>query len=225
MSDPRAIKTIFINEEMFARGLLSGTTWQSAQPLSFYRGSQSLIRAHIMLNDGITYFCPPIGATWLAGFDNEFTGDHADLVVSLNDKFVAADWSGSDFYNGKLCWRMDWTTQALKGALGDNPSISGWICLWMFPIGESPVLIAQFPAVVNNVAVDPTTATAVEGITYPTTDVLIAAIRNITDPVGGLYRIRNGAVQLKNVTTGKFQTNTNSGAAGAETTDYGPQED
>lgn len=225
MSDPRAIKTIYINEELFSRGVLSGTTWQSAQPLTFYRGTQSLIQAHLLMNDGSTYFKPPAGATWLAGFDNTFIEDHADLVVSLNNQFIATDWSDADFSNGKICWRMDWSTASLKDALDDNSSMSGWMCLWMTPVGGYPVLIAQWPTTVNNIAVDPTTATPVEGITYPTMDVMLAALANITSPVGGLYRLRNGAFQLKNSTTGKFQTVTTSGAAGSETSDYGPQED
>lgn len=172
MSDPRAIKTIYLNEEAFSRGVLSGTTWHPAQPLVFYRGTQSLIRAHIMLADGSTYFKPPAGATWLAGFDNVFTADHTDLVTSLNADFVAADWADADFANGKVCWRMNWTTTALKSVMANDPSLSGWMCLWMTPSGEDPVLIAQWSVVVNNIAVDPTSATAQEGIVFVTTDML-----------------------------------------------------
>jgi hypothetical protein len=180
MSDPRAIKTIYINEETFSRGILSGTAWQGAQPLSFYRGSQSLLKAHIMMNDGITYFKPPTGSTWLAGFDDVFTVDHPDLVTSLNDQFIATDWAGADgadFDNGKVCWRMDWTSTALKTALGDKASLSGYMALWMTPPGENPVLIAQWNAIVNNITVDPTTAVNQPGVVYVQTDMLEPYLR------------------------------------------------
>ena len=226
MSNPRTIRNIFLNTESLGRGILSGTSWQSAQTLSFYVGSQSLIQATLLLNDGVTKFLPPAGATWLSGFNTKWAEAQSPEVVSLNDQFVYTDWSVCDvgFDNGFICWRMDWTTTPLKTILDNSPTVAGYMDLWMIPVGGYPVLIAQWPATVNNIAVDPTTATPVTGITYPTTDVLVSMFNQLTNPTGGLYRIKNGAVQLKNSTTGLFQTIALSGASGSETEDFGPGE-
>jgi hypothetical protein len=85
--------------------------------------------------------------------------------------------------------------------------------------------MAQWDVLVKNIAVDPTVATSVAGITHPTTTVFNSAISGLRTPVGGLYRIQNGAIQIKNSTTGKFQTISLSGAEGSETMDYGPGKD
>lgn len=206
MADERSIKTIYLNAEAFARGTLSGTTWVPASNLVFYRGAQSLIRAHLMMNDGATYFKPPAGCTWLAGFDNTFATDHPDLVVSENAQFIAGDWADADFDNGKVCWRMDWTSAALKSALANSPLLQGWMCLWMTPTGGKPSLVAQWTAVVNNIAVDPTTAVAQDGISFVQLDMYNADRNELMHPTGGYYSLRNAIARLKNTTIGKYQT-------------------
>lgn len=226
MSDLRSIKTIYINQESFARGNLSSGTWSVANPLVLYRGTQVIFRVYILLADGVTAFAPPAGATWLAGIDNEF-GTHPDLVLSQNDQFnIAGDWDSIAPINGQISFRMDLTTNEIKDELGTDQSANMWLDIWMTPIAGKPVLIAQFPVTVYNIAVDPTTAVPVEGLTFVTSDAMIAAINNITSPTGGLYRLRNGAWQLKNQTTGKFRTIFLTGDGGTtDTITYGPEED
>lgn len=227
MSDSRVIKEIYLDTETFQIRSYKNTTFYDLSPdMSLYRGAQVLFRCHLMRSDASTYFLPPTGCTWLFGVDSVFTRDHDDLVRSLDDQFcIEGDWDNLSEAAGKITWRADFTTTALKNDLADLENKTMYAGLWMCPNGGSYTLMAQWKVLMKNIAVDPTTATELEAITYPTMDVLNAAIANITDPVDGLYRIRNGAFQLKNTTTNKFQTATTSGTAGTETMDYGPQED
>jgi len=84
--------------------------------------------------------------------------------------------------------------------------------------------MAQWNITMKNIAVDPTTATVQEGITYPTTDVFNSSISEIKVPTGGLYRLQNGAFQLKHSVYPTFHTLSISGEPGAETIDVGPGE-
>jgi hypothetical protein len=208
------------------RSYKNSTFYALSPDLTLFRGSQVLFQCHLMLADGATYFTPPAGGTWLFGIDDQFTADHADLVTSLHAQFnIAGDWDLLAETAGFICWRVDLTTNELKTSLADAASKAMYADLWFTPSGGSPTLMAQWNITMKNIAVDPTTATAVEGITHPTTEVVNTMIDEIKTPTGGLMRMRNGALQLKNSTTGKWQTITMSGVAGAETMDYGPQED
>jgi len=226
MSDNRVIKEIYIDTEgTQIRSYKNSTFYAPSSSMVLHRGTQVLFQCHLMMADAVTEFSPPAGGTWLFGIDDQYTADHADLVVSANAVFnLDGDWGERAETNGRICWRVDMTTVALKTSLADAASKAMYACLWFTPLGGNPTLMAQWDVTVKNIAVDPTTATAVEGITHPTMDVLIAALANITDPEGGLYRIKNGAIQLKNSTTGLFQTVSLSGTAGSETQDYGPGE-
>jgi len=225
MSD-RVTKEIYVDTEGVQLREYKNETFYSATPMTLHRGSQVLFRCNLMMADASTYFTPPTGATWLFGIDNVYTADHTDLVLTENANFnTAGDWDKLAVTGGYICWRVDLTTSALKTALGDLPSAKMYACLWMTPNAGYPTLMAAWDLTMNNIAVDPTTATAVAGITYPTTTVFVSAINQILTPTNGLYRIQNGALQLKNSTTGKFQTVSLSGASGSETIDYGPGED
>ena len=226
MSDNRVIKEIYIDtENTQIRTYKNSTFYAPSSSMVLHRGTQVMFWCHLMMADAATEFTPPAGGTWLFGIDDQYTADHADLVTSLDAVFnLDGDWGERAETNGRICWRVDMTTVALKNSLADAASKAMYACLWFTPLGGNPTLMAQWDVLVKNIAVDPTSATAVEGVTHPTMDVLLAALSNITDPVGGLYRIRNGAFQLKNTTTGEFQTTSLSGAAGSETQDYGPGE-
>jgi hypothetical protein len=225
MSSDRVIKDMYIDTEGTQIRSYKNSTFYALSPdMTMFRGTQVLFRCHLMMADAATYFAPPAGATWLFGIDSEFTADHADLVVSLNAQFIAADWDQASFTGGKICWRADLTSQALKDKLADATTMAMYACLWMTPSAGSPTLMAQWNITMKNIAVDPTTATAQEGITYPTTDVFNSAITEVKTPTGGIYRLQNGALQLWNATQSKWRTLSISGAAGEETLDIGPGE-
>jgi hypothetical protein len=225
MSSDRVIKDLYIDTEGTQIRSYKNTTFYALSPdMTMFRGTQVLFRCHLMMADAVTYFAPPAGATWLFGIDSEFTADHTDLVVSLNDKFIAADWDQASFTGGKICWRADLTSQALKDKLADQTAMAMYACLWMTPSGGNPTLMAQWNITMKNIAVDPTTATVQEGITYPTTEVFNSSISEIKTPTGGIYRLQNGALQLWNATQSKWHTLSISGAAGEETLDIGPGE-
>ena len=227
MSDNRVIKEIYIDTEgTQIRSYKNSAFYALSSDMVLHRGTQVLFECHLMMADAATYFTPPSGATWLFGIDDTFQADHADLVVSLNAQFnIAGDWGEVAPTAGKISWRVDLTSTALKDALADDTQKAMYACLWMTPVGGNPTLMAQWNITMKNIAVDPTTATAQEGITFPTTEVMNSLINEIKTPTGGLYRLRNGALQLKNSTTSKFHTLSISGAAGEETLDIGPGED
>jgi hypothetical protein len=119
---------------------------------------------------------------------------------------------------------VDLTTDALKTSLADAASKAMYADLWFTPSGGNPTLMAQWNVTMKNIAVDPTTATAVDGITHPTTEVVNSMISEIKTPTGGIYRLQNGAFQLKHSTLSTFHTLSISGDPGAETIDVGPGE-
>lgn len=227
MSENRVIKEIYLDTENNQIRSYKNSTFYALSPdMTLFRGSQVLFRCHLMLADATTYFTPPAGGTWLFGIDDQFTADHADLVVSQNAQFnIAGDWDQLLETSGYICWRVDLTTNELKNSLADAASKAMYANLWFTPSGGSPTLMAQWNVTMKNIAVDPTTATAVEGITHPTTDVFNSAINEIKTPTGGLYRLHNGALQLWNATQSKWHTLSISGTVDAETLDIGPGED
>lgn len=227
MSESRVVKEIYLDTENNQIRSYKNSTFYALSPdMTLFRGSQVLFQCHLMLADAATYFTPPAGGTWLFGIDDQFTADHADLVVSQNAQFnIAGDWDQLLETGGYICWRVDLTTDALKDSLADLTSKAMYACLWFTPSGGSPTLMAQWNVTMKNIAVDPTTATAVEGITHPTTDVFNSAVSEIKTPTGGLYRLKNGAFQLKHSTYPTFHTLSISGEPGSETIDIGPGED
>jgi hypothetical protein len=227
MSESRVIKEIYLDVEgNQIRSYKNSTFYALSSNMTLFRGSQVLFQCHLMLADAATYFTPPAGGMWLFGIDDQFTADHTDLVVSTNAQFnIAGDWDLLAETAGYICWRVDLTTNELKTSLADAASKEMYADLWFTPSGGSPTLMAQWNITMKNIAVDPTTATAVDGITYPTTDVFNSAITQIKTPTGGLYRLHNGALQLWNATQSKWHTLSISGVADAETLGIGPGED
>ena len=227
MSDNRVIKEIYIDTENTGIRSYKNSAFYALTPtMTMFRGTQMLFECHLMMSDASTYFAPPAGGTWLFGVDDTFTASHADLVVSLDAQFcIPGDWGEMSETGGKISWRADLTGQGLKDSLADAASKSMYACLWFTPSGGNATLMGAWDIIMKNIAVDPTTAVEIEGITYPTMDIFNSSITSLTTPTGGLYRFQNGALQIKNSTTGKFHTISLSGEAGAETMDYGPGED
>lgn len=191
MSDSRKIIDIYIDTENSAiKKLVGSTFYDPDSTMTLWRGTQILFRCHLMLSDATTYFAPPTGATWFFGIDNVYTSGHAELVSSLNADFVAADWASADFDNGKVCWRVDMTAQALIDALGNDASDEMYAALWMTPSGGEPVLMAHWDLIVHNVAVDPTTATETPGLVYVTTDMMSVYQKRHED--GASIQFQNG---------------------------------
>lgn len=225
MADLRRIIEIYLDVESNARKNLVNAALYDPTILNLYRGTQVLFRCHLMLSDATAY-APESTATWLFGIDNAYTRDKADLVVSANSQFnLSGDWDGEDIVGGKICWRVDLTTSALKDALADSASVPMYAALWMSPVGGSYTLMAHWDITVRNVAIDPTTAIAQDGISFTTMDLHNADITQIKTPTGGIYRLQNGALQLWNSTQSKWHTVSVAGAVGSELMAVGPGED
>jgi len=231
MSDLRRIVETYLDVESNARKkLVSTSTLADPDALALYRGTQVLFRAHLLRSDGVTAYAPPADALWLFGIDNAYTPDKVDLVVSANDQFnIAGDWADMTVAGGKISWRVDLTSATLKTALAAASAATMYAALWMCPVGGQYTLMAHWDVVVRNVAVDPTTATAVEGVSFPTMDLYNADLAQLRQPTGGLYRLRNAAgesvLQLWNPTISKWQTVTLTGAVGVEQLAVGIGED
>jgi len=174
MSSDRVIKEIYLDTEgMQIRAFQNNTFSSLSTTTTLFRGTQILFRCNLRMADATTAFVPPAGASWLFGIDDGYTADHADLVLSsvFNQ---AGDWD-YNLSNGKITWRTDLTSAALKTSLGDSASKLMYAYLWMTPVGGSPTLLAQWDVIIKNIAVDPTTATPVEGISFMTTDAATAS--------------------------------------------------
>ena len=228
MSDPRRTIDMLIDVDSGKRSETSGATdlVEATGVQVLYRGTQILFRCILYVKDQSTSYNPPAGAVWLFGIDSAFTRDHADLAVSDNAQFnIPGDWADYSPTTGKICWRSDLTADLLKDDLADAADKTMYACLWMIPTGGKYTLMAQWEVKMKNIAVDPTTAIPQEGITYPTMDVYNADLGQIKTPTGGLYRLKNGALQLYNAEQAKFHTVSVAGAAGSELISIGPGED
>lgn len=232
MSDTRRIIPVSLDVETSSRRVVVGSSLElpdSAQVQHLYYGTQLLFRATLYSGSIAVPYMPPADATWLFGIDDRFDADHPDLVVSLNDQFnIAADWDALDIVNGKICFRADLATAELKAALAliasgvETKTMYAYV--WMTPAAGHKVLVAKWDLTMHRVAVDPVTASAVPGITHITSDVLTAVLADLKAPSSGLYRIRNGALQLKHSSYATFHTLSISGEPGSETLDIGPGE-
>ena len=95
----------------------------------------------------------------------------------------------------------------------------------MTPPGGKPTILAEWQIVLHGVAVDITTAVPVEGVSFVQSSLYESDRTQLLTPTGGLYRIKNGAIQLKNTTTGKFRTMYLVGPAESPQTAFGSEED
>lgn len=225
MSDLRRPIEIYLDVENSARRALNGTAFTDPENLTLYRGTQVVFRCHLMMSDATIYYTPALTDVWLFGIDSSYASDHADLVTSLHAQFNQdGDWDERDIVGGKICWRTDLTSVALKNDLGDSTTKTMYCALWVCPSGGNYTLLGHWDITMHNVAVDPTTAVEQDGIAFATVDLLNSDVTDIKTPTGGLYRIRNGALQIKNSTTGKYSTVSLSGEDESETMDYGPGE-
>lgn len=226
MADLRRPIEIYLDVENSARKALQGTAaFSDPVALSLYRGTQVVFRCHLMMSDATTYYTPAVTDTWLFGIDNVYTRDHTDLVVSLNAQFnLDGDWDQRDVVGGKICWRVDLTSAALKTALADSENAAMYCALWVRPSGGDYTLLGHWDITMRNVAVDPTTALEQEGISFATVDLVNADIAELKTPTGGIYRVHNGALQLWNPDQSKWHTVGIKGGAGAEFISYGPGE-
>jgi hypothetical protein len=204
MSDARAIIEMYVNVEQFKYVSKNGTAFFTPSNMELRRGTQIQFNCHLMLSDATTYFAPPAGATWMFGIDNVFTQAHAELVVSSNADFVAADWTGSDFLAGKVCWRADLTSDALKAALGDTASSTMYCALWMTPSGGKAALMAHWDITMRNVAVDPTSAIPEPGVVYDTVDRADSTYQKMKTDMGEIWFKDGKQLYLFCVATGKY---------------------
>jgi hypothetical protein len=177
MSFLRRIINLEINAETSTPGVIVNAVWKPLPAQNLFRATQILFRAELLLEDSVTPFAVEAGTAFLFGIDDAYTLDKTDLVVSLNDQFnVSDDWDDIDLASGKICWRCDMTSTTLRDSLAAAPSKNMYAALWMCPPGESYTLLAHWGITVRNVAVDPTTATVQQGISYVTADALTAVL-------------------------------------------------
>lgn len=182
MSDLRRIINVSFDVQECARKVLSNAALvspDSKQQINLYYGTQNLFRATLYNGSATTAFNCPTGSAFLFGIDNVWTPDKTDLVVSADAQFnILADWDSINVSAGKICWRANLATAALKTALGQTSTTSAnqmMHCnLWMLPPGEDYVLLASWDLYVGKIAVDPVTAVAIPGITHLTTEAAAA---------------------------------------------------
>jgi len=204
MSNARAIIEMYVNVEQFKYVSKNGAAFFAPPIMELRRGTQIQFNCHLMLSDATTYFAPPAGATWMFGIDNVYTQAHAELVVSSNADFVAADWTESDFLGGKVCWRVDLTSDSLKAALGDAASSNMYCALWMTPSGGKAALMAHWDVTMRNVAVDPTSPTVEPGIQYDTVDRADSTYQKMKTDMGEIWFKEGKQPLLFCVATGKY---------------------
>lgn len=162
MSEDRVIKLMYVDTDSCSIKGYKNSAFVTLDPaMSMFRGTQVLFQCHLMMPNGTDYFKPPTGAQWLFGIDDQYTRDHADLVTSANDQFIAADWPtvgdvpGADFDNGRICWRANLNAANLKTSLGTLASKPMYCGLWMIPVGGGYTLLCQWDITMKNVAVEP----------------------------------------------------------------------
>lgn len=225
MADLRRPIEIYLDVENSTRRNRTGTTFFEPAALSLYRGTQIVFRCHLLFSNATTYYVPALTDAWLFGIDNAYTRNKADLVTSLNAQFnIVGDWDQLDVVGGKITWRVDLTSVALKTALADSANATMYCALWVCPSGGNYTLLGHWDIIMRNVAVDPTTAVEQEGISFATVDLLNNDVTQIKTPTGGIYRLRNGALQLWNATQSKWHTISVSGVAELEQINVGPGE-
>lgn len=175
MSDLRRLIDLNINVETAAAGDIRNAAFVNLdRAITVHRGTQLLIRATLLLSNTTTPFACPADASFLWGADNVYTADHDDLILSQNADFnVAGDWADADPTAGKICWRADLTGVDLKTALGSAASATLHTLLWMSSAAGYTVL-CDLDITVKNIAVDPTTAKVIPGITHITYDAAAA---------------------------------------------------
>jgi len=231
MASARRPISITLDAATADRRVVSGTSLaipDTNQQIDVSYGTQCLFEATI-LNGAVGIPFNPDTCTWMFGIDDVPFSATPDYVLSLDAEFnitvPTKDWADLDEANGKISWRVNLATNELKAALLLKTALRNLMYgnLWMLTsIGN---VVWSWPIYVNKVHVDPTTAVAVASVSHITADVFNSAMSELKVPTGGLMRQQNGALQLKNVTTGKFQTLWLTGAVGAETLNYGPHED
>ena len=186
MSDLRRIINYVINVETGEIVISITDITPDPRQQTYTYGTQLLFRV-TLINSDMTAFKPPAASTFLFGMDTDYTAGQADKVISLHDQFnILADWSEVDVANGKICWRADLSTDALKAAFTSttDPNLTMHAVLFYAPPGGKYVPLLCWDPIVKNLAVDPYTAVAVTGITHVTTDQLKAILEQYTNEAG-----------------------------------------
>ncbi len=181
---------IYVNTAECERVISADDFHPPQDSLEMFRGSQYLLRFHLLDGDGNQYAVPE-SATFLFGIDTVFDPDHDDVVTSNNDEFdVTGDWTEINRSEGKISCRVNMNTTDLKTALGSSERMNGYVGLWMTPSGGTPTLLWHEKIILKNIAVDPLSPSANPGPTYVTTDMLSAIIEQATEGGVGVVRIK-----------------------------------
>lgn len=189
---------IWINVETGKRVSSSGGIDPNKFILS--RGTQIMWKVNLINTDLSTYALPS-NVSLLFGIDDQFTIDHADLVLSHNDQFnVSGDWDNVSLPDGRFSARADLNTTELKASFSSDTPVKAekdmWCCFWAQPAGGEYFLLSQFKVTMENVAVDPTSPAPTPEASYLTNDSFDAVLELAAD----------GSVKLRNINGDVMQT-------------------
>ena len=179
MSSARRIIPITLDAVTADRRIINGTNLElpdSNEQMHLYYGTQVLFEATLLSGAVTTAFEPDPTATWLWGLDDVPFSELSDYVLSQNDQFnLVGDWANLDVNGGKISWRANLATDALKAALLLKTPLSNlmYANLWMLTADGN--VVWSWPVYVHKVHVDPNTAVPVDGITHLTTQAAAAS--------------------------------------------------
>lgn len=145
---------IYLNVQVSEQCGVNAGLISTDEKLTLYRSTKTIVRAHLIMGDGVTYFKPPTGAVWYFAADNSYDPAHADPVATLNANFNdAAFWASLDVANGKIAWLADTATDELTTAMGSNAELANTKAeLWMAPsVGADFSLLCQWDVHMKNV--------------------------------------------------------------------------
>ena len=155
MSDLRRTLLRYINTDTASLVSSDNGTPRDGNSLTFFIGTQNVVQCHLRLNDGDTYFKPEAGCTWFFAVDDSYVVAHPDYIVTNTPDFnIVGDWTDLDASNGKICFRVDATSTALKAAVGALASKTMIGELWYTPPLGYATLLCQMSVVVKNIATE-----------------------------------------------------------------------
>jgi hypothetical protein len=168
------------------------------------------------------YAVTELGAGQLIKFGAKATLADADFDVS------APTWvsNGSALPDTRYTADISLNTAELITAIADADTITLEAEFTIQNADGSHELSTQFDLTVNRDVIVGTEGvpTVLADVSYVTPAMLLAAETGIKTPTGGLYRIKNGALQIYNPTQSKYHTLSLTGAAGSETLSIGAGE-
>lgn len=152
----RTIKNIFCN---VTTAELINSSGGAATAVQLYRGTQFVVRC-TLYNSDLTPFILNLSDSFYFGLNDNYLRTNDDYCYSLNTSFnIPADWSSIDLEEGLISFRIDTDTYDLAVNMGALASKYYLGEIWAISSGL-PVLLCQFPILMNNIAVEPNTSSS-----------------------------------------------------------------